>query len=132
MQPNKRRVAELPKNENKREFLRIKRRISGDVGYKEMIREITAAPSPERACRTIAKLGLDEACAVIDSLDPLTGAIAISWYRTSQQDASASKEFRAQALHIVKRAEELGLEATKGLCHARNVIYEKYGIFAGL
>jgi hypothetical protein len=99
------------------EHLEIKKRVT-----KIDIERIVRLETPSLAAEEVMKHHVNEACALIDSLDPLSAAFVILILRERKETSSRVKE-------VLERAEKLEIQGLKGLCHARDEVYRKTGVF---
>ncbi|GEM_PF-1446487 len=96
---------------------------------KEEIERTQSFDTPQMATERILCMTPPKACALIDCLDPLTAAFVIVVIRELAHDYSSGVLPNITSNAILDRAEKLDIKGLKGLCHARDEVYKKTGVF---
>lgn len=90
---------------------------------RELLDSIQREKDPLVAVARVSDLDPVTAVALLDSMVVLLAAIILFALKVRGDDGDE------HALLICERAESLGIEATKGVCHGRDKLFEQTGVF---
>lgn len=95
------------------------------------VKRVQGCATPTLAAQEILNLEDPKmACALIDSLDPLTAAFVVMILREwSSKRMDSTKQVESWATAILTHAQKLDIKGLKGLCHARDEIFRTTGAF---
>lgn len=96
----------------------------------KILKQICLAEDPVKAADLVAGFEVEAAVSLVDNLDQLTAAIVVTVFRFRTLGGSSGYEYRF-AKNFVKRAEELQIRGTAGLCYARDLVFRETGYLAG-